>query len=120
MPAPCLVRVACAALLSTGVAAVSMAQAPPGVSFSVAPVVQFASDLDSGGDAAYAAVLMSLGTNWALDGQSSLGVRLRLDYEDWHFDKPLGFGGEQLGTGSTERVSPYPTALRPRAAGAWG
>jgi hypothetical protein len=95
MPAPRIAHVACALVLSTGIGAVSMAQSPPGVSFSIAPVVQFDSDLDSGGDAAYAAILTSLGTSWRIDERSSLGVRLRLDYEDWHFDKPLGFGGEQ-------------------------
>ncbi|EGV19190.1 DUF6268 family outer membrane beta-barrel protein [Thiocapsa marina] len=95
MPAPCLARVAGTIVLSTGIAAVSMAQSPPGASFSIAPLVQFDSDLDSGGDAAYAAILTSLGTSWRIDERSSLGVRLRLDYEDWDFDKPLGFGGEQ-------------------------
>ncbi|UHD14355.1 DUF6268 family outer membrane beta-barrel protein [Thiocapsa bogorovii] len=95
MPAPRLVRVARAALLSTGFAGVCSAQSPPGVSFSVTPLGQFDSNLDSGGDAGYAAILTSLGTSWRIDERSSLGARLRLDYEDWNFDKPLGFGGEQ-------------------------
>lgn len=93
MPAHRFLRIALAVLLPTGIIAAAEAQAPPGLSVSVTPVYQFDSGLDSGGEAGYTAVLMSLGATRTLNEQSSLGVRLRLDYEDWRFDNPAGFGG---------------------------
>lgn len=102
MSAHVLVRVVLAALLSHGLVAVSVAQSPSSVSFSAATVHQFDGDLDSGGQSGYTALLTSLGASWALDAQSSLGVRLRLDYEDWGFDDPIGFGG----------VAPWDTIYR--------
>jgi hypothetical protein len=62
-------------------------------SYSVVPVYQFDSDLDSGGSAGYAGVLASLGRSWTIDPGSSLGFRVRLDYEDWRFDDLGAFGG---------------------------
>jgi hypothetical protein len=76
-------------------ASVAAAAQPPNARFtwSVAPVYGFDSGLDSGGEAGYTSVLTRLGRSWSLDEQSSLGVQLKLDYEDWRFDNPVGFGG---------------------------
>jgi hypothetical protein len=62
-------------------------------SWSIAPVYGFDGGLDAGGEAGYTSVLTRLGRSWSLDQQSSLGVQLKLDYEDWRFDDPVGFGG---------------------------
>lgn len=64
-----------------------------GYSYSVAPIYQFDSDLDSGGEAGFAGVLASFGRQWSIDARSSVGLRLRFDYEDWRFDDLGAFGG---------------------------
>lgn len=71
------------------------AQPPAGdFSWSVTPVYGFDGGLDSGGEAGYASVLTRLGRNWSLNEQSSMGIQLKFDYEDWRFDNPVGFGGD--------------------------
>ena len=72
--------------------------ASPGLSasdyrYSVAPIYQSDSDLDSGGSAGYTGVFASLGRSWAIDSGSSLGFRLGFTYEDWRFDDLGAFGG---------------------------
>jgi len=62
-------------------------------SYSVVPIYQFDSDLDSGGSAGYTGVLASVGRSWTIDPGASLGFRLRFDYEDWRFDDLGAFGG---------------------------
>jgi hypothetical protein len=99
MPLQDLARVVFVVLLSNGIVAGATAQSPSNISFSAAPVHQFDSDLDSGGQSGYSALLTSFGAIWTLDARSSLGIRLRLDAEDWRFDDPVGFGGvEPWGT----------------------
>jgi len=61
----------------------------------VASVYQSDSDLDSGGEAGYAAVFTSIRGNWTLDAHSSLGLGLRFDYEDWRFNDIGPLGGVQ-------------------------
>jgi hypothetical protein len=61
-------------------------------SYSVVPIYQSDSDLDSGGSAGYTGVLASLGRSWKIDSGASLGFRLRFDYEDWRFDDLGAFG----------------------------
>lgn len=80
------------ALIVAGSAA---AQAPADVSYSISPVLHTESDLDGGGEAGFAGVLTTFGRSWTLDPQSSLGLRLRADYEDWSFDQVGGFGGAE-------------------------
>jgi len=87
--------------LGAGLAAAIILSAPgacvQAASYSVAvtPVYQFDSDLDSGGDVGYAAVFTSVRGNWGLGGQSSLGVGLSVDYEDWRFNDVAALGGIQ-------------------------
>lgn len=90
---PARVRSAVAIVLSAGMAAAPAARAAPSVSFSVTPVYQVDAGLDSGGEAGFTALLASAGAGWRLHPRASLGARLRLDYEDWRFDDPRGFGG---------------------------
>ncbi len=87
-------RHAVAALLmvsSTG----ACAQAATNYSAAVTPVYQSDSDLDSGGEAGYAAVFTSIRGNWTLNSHSSLGLGLRFDYEDWRFNDTAILGGVQ-------------------------
>lgn len=80
--------------LAATTAATAAGSPATGVAFSLTPVYHFDGDLDSGGEAGYGSLLSSLGQTWSLDSQSSLGLRLRLDYEDWRFDQPQAFGGQ--------------------------
>ncbi|WP_295406055.1 DUF6268 family outer membrane beta-barrel protein [uncultured Thiocystis sp.] len=77
-------------VILTGSAA---AQAPADFSYSISPLLHTESDLDGGGEAGFAGVLTTFGRSWTLDRQSSLGLRLQADYEDWRFDRVGGFGG---------------------------
>jgi hypothetical protein len=92
MPFSRFMRLAYLVALSAGCATVA-ASGPPGLSASIAPVYQFDGGLDSGGTSGYTALLMSFGGSLPLDARSSIGLRLRLDGEDWRFDDPVGFGG---------------------------
>ncbi len=73
----------------------TFAQSATKDTFSITPVYQFASDLDSGGDAGYSGVLTSLGRTWALDARSTLRLGLSFDYEDWRFNDIAAFDGAQ-------------------------
>jgi len=88
-----LVRRALAALLFAGGLISSAVLPAADYRYSVVPIYQFDSDLDSGGSAGYTGVLASLGRSWTLDSGSSLGFRLRVDYEDWRFDDLGAFDG---------------------------
>lgn len=91
---PISVAVAAAGVLGLFLSATVAAQPPGGgVSVSLAPVYQFDSDLDAGGEAGYSALLGAVGRNWALDERTSIGAQLSFAYEDWRFDRPLAFGG---------------------------
>jgi hypothetical protein len=76
-------------------AAGACAQEAASYTAAITPVYQFDSDLDSGGNAGYAAVFTSIRGNWTLDSHSSLGVGLRFDYEDWRFNGVSPLGGIQ-------------------------
>jgi hypothetical protein len=67
--------------------------AATGYSWSIVPIHQLDTDLDSGGEAGYTGVIATFGGLWPIDGRSSLGLRLGLDYEDWRFDGLGAFGG---------------------------
>ncbi len=71
------------------------AQSPATGSFSLTPVYQTDSALDSGGNVGYTAVYTTLGESWTLDARSTLRLGLNLDYEDWHFSDIPAFGGLQ-------------------------
>lgn len=71
------------------------AAAATNYSAAVTPFYQSDSDLDSGGEAGYAAVFTSIRGNWTLDAHSSLGLGLRFDYEDWRFNDTGPLGGIQ-------------------------
>lgn len=81
------------ALLATSPAA--LGQGPRGTTFAIVPIYQSDSDLDSGGEAGYSALLATLGFSWSLGARSSLGVALKYDYEDWRFSDLAAFGGDQ-------------------------
>jgi hypothetical protein len=68
---------------------------PPssGTRFAITPIHRMDSGLDSGGEAGYSGLLLSLGRSWSLDASSSLGLGLNFGYQDWRFDNPVGFGG---------------------------
>lgn len=68
---------------------------PPAASyrFAITPIYRMDSDLDSGGEARYGGLLMSLGRSWSLDARSTLGFSLNVNQFDWRFDNPMGFGG---------------------------
>jgi hypothetical protein len=80
--------------MAVGVSAAAGQTAAGASSFSIAPIYNSDSDLDSGGEAGYAGVLTSLARSWPLDSRSSLGLRVGFDYEDWRFDQPRAFGGQ--------------------------
>lgn len=80
-------------MTALGVAGQVAAQAPDSFSYSISPVMNTKSDLDSGGEASFAGVLTTFGRSWSLSPQSSLGLRVNADYEDWDFDQARGFGG---------------------------
>lgn len=70
------------------------AQPPPnGTRFAITPIHRMDSGLDSGGEAGYSGLLLSVGRNWSLGASSSLGFGLDLGYQDWRFESPVGFGG---------------------------
>lgn len=85
--------IALTAIMLMSATAPSAGLAASGLTYSVAPVYQADSDLDSGGEAGYTGVIGSFGHRWSLDEGASLGVRLRFAYEDWRFDDPRAFGG---------------------------
>lgn len=85
--------IALTSIMLLSAAAPSTGAAASGITYSVAPVYQADSDLDSGGEAGYTGVIGSFGHRWSLDERASLGVRLRFVYEDWRFDDPRAFGG---------------------------
>jgi hypothetical protein len=68
---------------------------PPsnGTRFAITPIHQMDSGLDSGGEAGYSGLLLSLGRNWSLGARSSLGFGLNFGYQDWSFESPVGLGG---------------------------
>jgi len=88
-----LVRRAFAAFLFAGGSIASSVLPAADYRYSVVPIYQFDSDLDSGGTAGYTGVLASLGRSWTIDSGASLGFRLRFDYEDWRFDDLGALGG---------------------------
>jgi hypothetical protein len=72
----------------------TVAQPPAaGSRFAITPIYRMDSDLDSGGEARYGGLFMSLGRSWSLDARSSLGFGLDFGHLDWRFDNPGGFGG---------------------------
>jgi hypothetical protein len=74
--------------------AATVAQPPSAAyRFTVTPIYRMASDLDSGGEARYGGLLLSLGRSWSLDARSTLGFGLDFGHLDWSFDNPAGFGG---------------------------
>jgi hypothetical protein len=93
MPRHPAVPRALAALLFAGGFISSPGLSAADYSYSVAPIYQSDSDLDSVGSAGYTGVLASLGRSWTIDSGASLGFRLRFDYEDWRFDDLGAFGG---------------------------
>jgi hypothetical protein len=85
------VGLACALVVFS---AATVAQPPSaGYRFMVTPIYRMTSDLDSGGEARYGGLLMSLGRSWSLDARSTLGFGLDLGHLDWSFDNPVNFGG---------------------------
>ena len=90
-PTCLLVPLVLALLLPLGGAS---AQPPSnGTRFAITPIHRMDSGLDSGGEAGYSGLLLSLGRSWSLDASSSLGFGLSFGYQDWRFDNPVGFGG---------------------------
>ncbi|MCG6897911.1 MAG: hypothetical protein LJE61_02360 [Thiocapsa sp.] len=117
---PASVRAAVAFALSTGIAAAPGVRAAPSVSFSITPVHQLDAGLDSGGEVGFTALLASLGISWRLDPRASLGARLRLDYEEWHFDGPRGFGGTAPWTRLYRAGVSVPYGLETERGWRWG
>ena len=72
---------------------VSAQQPDSSYRFAVTPIYRMDSDLESGGEARYGGLLMSLGRSWSLDARSTLGFGLNFNQFDWRFDNPMGFGG---------------------------
>lgn len=68
---------------------------PAGYTYSVTPLVHPDSDLDAGGEAEFAGILLTFGHTRSLDQRTSLGWRAHLDYQDWSFDQPAAFGGQR-------------------------
>ncbi len=83
--------IALTAIMLMSATAPSAGLAASGLTYSLAPVYQADSDLDSGGKAGYTGVIGSFGHRWSIDEGASLGVRLRFAYEDWRFDDPRGW-----------------------------
>lgn len=84
--------------IAAGTALVLTAASSPGLTasgmtYAVAPVHQAQSGLDAGGEAGFTGLLASFGYNRSLDEERTIGIRLRLEYEDWKFDHPHAFGG---------------------------
>ena len=73
----------------------SVSAQPPSASYryAITPIYRMDSDLDSGGEAGYGGLLMSLGRSWSLDDRSTLGFGLDFGHQDWRFDNPGSFGG---------------------------
>lgn len=66
---------------------------PAGYSYSFTPLFHADTDLDEGGEARFGGLLMTLGQTSTLNPRTSLGWRLHYDYQDWSFNQPAAFGG---------------------------
>jgi len=76
--------------------ALAQAQSPNELNgtLSVTGVNQFASDLDKGGDAAWASVIVNGAWSRQVTPQIGVGLSLRYDYEKWRFSNPVAFQGQ--------------------------
>ncbi|TVQ89894.1 MAG: hypothetical protein EA400_06675 [Chromatiaceae bacterium] len=112
-------------LLGAEAAASGAPAGPPAATrFALTPIHQFDANLDRGGRAGFSGLLGSVSHTWPLAGRSSIGLGLRLNYQDWQFDHPRGLGGSapwdqvyrvalalpySLGLGDDWRLSLTPT-----------
>lgn len=84
-------------LLMLAVAPSSWAQIPPGsttASASLSGYAQLETDLDQGGQVHMSGMLASGTVLHQFTPHFGAGVTLRYDFESWHFDDPLAFGGK--------------------------
>lgn len=82
--------------LMLAVASSSDAQMPPGgttANASLSGYTQLEADLDQGGQVRMSGVLASGTVLRQFTPQFGAGITLRYDFESWHFDNPLAFGG---------------------------
>ncbi len=90
-PSQC--RLALAGVLVALTAAADAQQPATSYRYSITPLYQVDGDLDSGGQAGYGGLLMSLGRSWSLAAGSTLGFGLSYGHQDWRFDNPGAFRG---------------------------
>ncbi|WP_201098368.1 DUF6268 family outer membrane beta-barrel protein [Thiocystis minor] len=84
---------ALAAVMLAGSTAVFAESSPTNISASLTLLQHVESDLDAGGEAGFTGVFATVGGLWTRGPRSSLGLRLKIDFEDWNFDHVGGFGG---------------------------
>ncbi|GAA5185081.1 hypothetical protein GCM10025771_40670 [Niveibacterium umoris] len=67
---------------------------PASMDFSASWIHVLNSDLDKGGSVSMSGWTLKGGSTWKVSPATTLGLDLRADIDDWHFDgAPAGFGG---------------------------
>lgn len=91
---PVVVLVVAGALLSNAASAQTPKTNELKGSFAVTGINQFDSDLDGGGNAGWASVILSGAWTRQVSPALGVGLTLRYDYEKWRFSSPAAFHGQ--------------------------